>query len=848
MKRMNRWIKVLLMLCLVVSLIPVTAHSAENAPHGDVSFFTGTATTSSVPFNAVLVNESAEFAGGKGTLNDPYLIETKEHLDNVRNHLSAHYRMIGDIVFDDIDFELNGLYHNNGNGWKPIGGSEDKPFRGSFDGNNHVISGLQINIEIDQPNAIGFFGYSKGKIANLKIVNSEYTIEVGGKNWGSIYVGGIIGSQVTGEIHNCYSEVNIRGVVSNEDYYLNIGGIVGYAKELDLIECVYNGRIVSESVTTSATGGICGSMGKSTVVRKCHNTGDIIGGRKTGGIVGEAGSSDMSYVFSSINSGSVSATYSAGGIVGCLSSYCCVSNCYNIGRISTHSYVDANSTLSNAYSGGIVGESYRNSVIYNCYNSGLIESFTVRKAANACSGGIAGRTSGMIQNCYNVGLIEAEDDALGICGYASWDNGGEVGDCYYLDSCSDGALGIIDRSVRCSLTQMATQETYTSFNFEEEWTMGKDESYPFPVLQNLPVLIHDTHEYITDMVIPTCTSPGYTTHTCIICGKSYVDTIVNALGHTETVDNAVAPSCTKNGRTEGKHCGICYEVLVAQEVVEATGHNYEAVVIAPTCIEQGYTTHTCLTCGDSFGDEYTPAFGHTEVIDNATGPSCTENGLTEGKHCDVCNKVLVAQEVVEATGHSYEAVVKAPTCTEQGYTNHTCPTCGDSYTDDCIPVLGHEEVIVEAVESTCTTSGMTEGKYCSRCDRILSVQKIIEATGHSYIEGVCEACDAIDPDYIEAEPIVPTPTEPEEDTKVLLINDQQTISDQTVNCDVYITATGIVTFNNVIIKGDIYCHGRLIANGCTANDVYAYAYGSMFRCDAFDGTHGLITGNCDYNS
>ena len=46
-------------------------------------------------------------------------------------------------------------------------------------------------------------------------------------------------------------------------------------------------------------------------------------------------------------------------------------------------------------------------------------------------------------------------------------------------------------------------------------------------------------------------------------------------------------------------------------------------------------------------------------------------------------------DIVPATGHSYEAVVTAPTCTEDGYTTYTCSVCGHSYVDDIVPATGH---------------------------------------------------------------------------------------------------------------------------------------------------------------
>ena len=90
-------------------------------------------------------------------------------------------------------------------------------------------------------------------------------------------------------------------------------------------------------------------------------------------------------------------------------------------------------------------------------------------------------------------------------------------------------------------------------------------------------------------------------------------------------------------------------------------HRYTEEVTTPTCTEQGYTTYTCA-CGDSYIDNYLPAT-HTEVIDEAVAPSCTKTGLPEGKHCSVCSTILVAQETVNATGHSY--------------VNSICDVCGE---------------------------------------------------------------------------------------------------------------------------------------------------------------------------
>ena len=136
------------------------------------------------------------------------------------------------------------------------------------------------------------------------------------------------------------------------------------------------------------------------------------------------------------------------------------------------------------------------------------------------------------------------------------------------------------------------------------------------------------------------------------------------------------------------------------------------------------------------------ATGHTEVIDAYKAPTCTETGLTAGKHCSVCNEVLVAQKVIEALGHTtvIDAAV-APTCTETGLEEGKhCSVCGEVLVaQETIDALGHTEVIDAAVAPTCTETGLGEGKHCSVCNKVLIAQRNVPATGHTTVEDAYKA-------------------------------------------------------------------------------------------------------------
>ena len=197
----------------------------------------------------------------------------------------------------------------------------------------------------------------------------------------------------------------------------------------------------------------------------------------------------------------------------------------------------------------------------------------------------------------------------------------------------------------------------------------------------LSLSIHTTK--VIPAVPPTCTETGLTEgRGCADCDEILVaQEVIPATGHTEAVDPAVAPTCAKTGLTEGSHCSVCNAVLVRQETVPMLPHTEVVdLAVAPTCTETGLTEGKhCSVCGTVLvRQETVPATGHTEAVDPAVAPTCTETGLTEGKHCSVCSEVLVKQETVPALDHDWGewTVLTPPGYESDGKKTRTCTRCG----------------------------------------------------------------------------------------------------------------------------------------------------------------------------
>ena len=291
-------------------------------------------------------------------------------------------------------------------------------------------------------------------------------------------------------------------------------------------------------------------------------------------------------------------------------------------------------------------------------------------------------------------------------------------------------------------------------------------------------MIGCAHEiFFTPRIEPTCTEKGYTEgESCAICGEIFMEPQpIEPIGHKPNG----APTClgpsycelcfmelesasghepgTEATCTEPQTCLYCgYELEAAwghdpgheatcteaqfckrcnEELEPAIGHSYNSEITDPTCTEGGYTAYICH-CGDSYTANMTPARGHQPGA-NAT--------CTEASYCAYCGELMQPEnghmpgaeatcttpqfclicyaEVSPATGHDYQTSVTPPTCTESGYTTHTCH-CGETYNDNPEAPTGHSP----SGKTLCTDTS-----FCTVCR-----EELEPATEHTVTEWIVD--------------------------------------------------------------------------------------------------------------
>ena len=242
----------------------------------------------------------------------------------------------GDGKTEGIKAELT-----KGRGFRPIGINPGAYFAGTFDGNGYEIRNIYIN----------YSDYATGLFGDIEYGGAIKNLGISGNITGPNYVGGIVGasgyySDSKTTITNCYNMATIKSKGSYS------GGIEGFASYNSIISDCYN---IGNVIGNQYAGGIVGYFSGEKVVN-CYNDAIIDANQyNAGGIVGVL--YGITEVLNCYNTGKISATDSAGGIVGIYpnSSSNAVRNCYNIGNINGNTV------------GGILGNMGTNDSIVNCY-------------------------------------------------------------------------------------------------------------------------------------------------------------------------------------------------------------------------------------------------------------------------------------------------------------------------------------------------------------------------------------------------------------------------------------------------------------------------------------------------
>ncbi len=229
----------------------------------------------------------------------------------------------------------------------------------------------------------------------------------------------------------------------------------------------------------------------------------------------------------------------------------------------------------------------------------------------------------------------------------------------------------------------------------------------------VPALGHTEGEAVEENRIPaTPTENGSYEMVvyCTVCGAevSRESFVIEALGHYSgepVEENRVEATCTEDGSYDKVvYCTCCtpaVELSRETVVIDALGHDYEAVVTAPDCVNGGYTTYTCSVCGDSYVADEVEALGHTEaeaVEENRTEADCVNAGSYDMVvYCSVCGEELSRETtVIEALGHTPAEAVEEnrveATMDENGSYDMVvyCSVCGEELSRESfvIPSLG----------------------------------------------------------------------------------------------------------------------------------------------------------------
>lgn len=447
----------------------------------------------------------AQFAGGSGTSDDPYLIQSVIQLDSLRAYPNACFRQISDI-------DLNDYPDPTGDGWVPLC-SFSSPFTGSYDGNGMRILNLSSSA---MHNVRGLFAVIDGaEIRNLELNDFQInngnslgglagvarnSLVTGIRAYGTIFGNDIVGG-IAGEIQNCVvsdceldfflyaheagggvggwvtsSQISNCSVSFSYGYmYYNFGGIVGYAVNTHISSCTVSGEMFGGS----KSGGIVAEMIGGTVTN-CHTLGGALqAGGPVGGIVGEAFGTGIADCSSSLFIRGHSQT---GGAVGFMNAGASMSRCSAWGDVEGR-----------GKTGGLIG-TLTNSYAIDSFSRGNISAdhWSGTQSAGGFVGTISGTNYG-IMNCYSTGLVTSTGVFTG--GFSGEGSSASVHSSYWDMETSGWATSFsgLGRTT-AQMTWPYDQDTYQGWNFSGIW--HHDLQYGqggYPLLLYSGVDISDPH-------------------------------------------------------------------------------------------------------------------------------------------------------------------------------------------------------------------------------------------------------------------------------------------------------------------------------------------------------------------
>jgi len=332
------------------------------------------------------------------------------------------------------------------------------PFMAVFDGNNHTISNITINVtEADYLGLFGKVSSSTAEIKNLIIENVSITCG----NF-SEYIGGLCGEISDGNFSNCH----ITGSVTGGDESRFIGGLCGNISSANISNCSAAGA-VHGAYKSMSIGGLCGANGHGTI-DQCYAIGQVDAGDESQFMGGLCGTNAYGTISDCFATGTVTGGYASwylGGLSG--DNLTTIVRCYSTGSVTGGDHA--------TFLGGLCGDNHSGSIT-DCYATGSVSGEDI----STYLGGLCGYNFSDVTNCYATGRVTGGSDTYylgGLCGessgsitYSFWDaESSEVG------SAGDDNYGATGKTT----AQMQTQSTFTDWNFTVDWMMLREgEDYP----------------------------------------------------------------------------------------------------------------------------------------------------------------------------------------------------------------------------------------------------------------------------------------------------------------------------------------------------------------------------------